>query len=478
MSKLVLECTLPKNWTKTNLENTVEILDGKRIPINSRERQQRLGNVPYYGATGQVGTIDDYLFDEELVLLGEDGAPFFDSFKSKAYLIHGKSWVNNHAHVLKGIFELLNNQFLCYYLNQIDYHEYVSGTTRLKLNQSSMKMIPIILPPLNEQKRIVEKIKELFSELDSIKSTLKNIQSQLDEYEQSLLKFAFEGKLTKKWREENNPSLEDVLKNIEKGKKNQDKKLRNIVPDEVAFFEIPDEWNWIKVGTVSKEVQYGTSEKATTTKSKIPVLRMGNIQNGELDFNKLKYYPNNWKNFKTFELVSGDVLFNRTNSAELVGKTAVYQKHHPSAVFAGYLIRVKIIDNAYFPSLLSHYINSVFGRLYINSVVTQQVGQANVNSTKLFMMPLPLLSFEEQKELISKLDSGFFLIKNSKNIVNSLLYQLDVLRSTILKQAFEGKLLPQNPNDEPAEILLQKIKAKKEQLKQKQKIKRRSKNVK
>ena len=100
---------LPDGWVETNLETCVEILDSKRIPINSRERQQRLGNIPYYGATGQVGTIDDYLFDEELVLLGEDGAPFFDSFKNKAYLINDKSWVNNHAHVLKGISDLLLN---------------------------------------------------------------------------------------------------------------------------------------------------------------------------------------------------------------------------------------------------------------------------------------------------------------------------------------------------------------------------------
>ena len=94
--------TLPSGWAVDSLGTVVDILDSQRVPINSEERAKRLGKVPYYGATGQVGWIDDHLFDEELVLLGEDGAPFLESTKPKAYLIEGRSWVNNHAHVLRG----------------------------------------------------------------------------------------------------------------------------------------------------------------------------------------------------------------------------------------------------------------------------------------------------------------------------------------------------------------------------------------
>ncbi|MDF1580357.1 MAG: restriction endonuclease subunit S, partial [Desulfuromonadales bacterium] len=92
---------LSTGWEWTTLENVAEILDSQRVPVNAKERETRQGDIPYYGATGQVGFIDDYLFDEELVLLGEDGAPFFDPSKQKAYIIRGKSWVNNHAHVLR-----------------------------------------------------------------------------------------------------------------------------------------------------------------------------------------------------------------------------------------------------------------------------------------------------------------------------------------------------------------------------------------
>ena len=212
---------LPKGWIKTELEICIEILDRKRIPINSNERKQRQGTIPYYGATGQVGYIDDYLFDEELVLLGEDGAPFLDHFKTKAYVIKGKSWVNNHAHVLKGVKEILLNEFLCHFLNQFQYHSYVTGTTRLKLNQSRMKNIPITLPPLPEQKRIVTKIESIFAQIDAIRENLERLASQvtsasgsLVQLKSSVLKQAFEGRILP--QDPNDEPAEILLKRIHK----------------------------------------------------------------------------------------------------------------------------------------------------------------------------------------------------------------------------------------------------------------------
>ena len=216
---------LPKGWIKTELEICIEILDRKRIPINSNERKQRQGTIPYYGATGQVGYIDDYLFDEELVLLGEDGAPFLDHFKTKAYVIKGKSWVNNHAHVLKGVKEILLNEFLCHFLNQFQYHSYVTGTTRLKLNQSRMKNIPITLPPLLEQHRIVSKIESIFARIDAkqkeleiLEARLKSIPDSFDMLKGSILKLAFEGKLVPQ-----DPNDEPASVLLEKIKQQKDK---------------------------------------------------------------------------------------------------------------------------------------------------------------------------------------------------------------------------------------------------------------
>ena len=118
-----------------------ECLDRHRKPVNGIERESRPGDVPYYGATGQVGWIDGFLTDEHLVLVGEDGAPFLDYIKDKSYCINGKSWINNHAHVLRSRFGVTGNKYLMYYFNIFDFHGYVSGTTRLKLTQASLDTI-------------------------------------------------------------------------------------------------------------------------------------------------------------------------------------------------------------------------------------------------------------------------------------------------------------------------------------------------
>ena len=159
-----------KSYYEKEIDITEDIIifDNLRKPINHSEREKRLLNskiiYPYYGATGQVGSIDDYIFDGEYILLGEDGAPFLDKFAVKAYLIVGKSWVNNHVHVLKS---KSNNKFLMYYLNWIDYTNLVTGSTRLKLNQANLKKIKYFDVPAEIKNEIVSKIEILFKIIES-----------------------------------------------------------------------------------------------------------------------------------------------------------------------------------------------------------------------------------------------------------------------------------------------------------------------
>jgi type I restriction enzyme S subunit len=159
------------------LEKLVDILDNQRIPINSTERLQRLGNVPYYGATGQVGTIDKAIFNETLILLGEDGVPFFDSTKHKAYEISGPAWVNNHAHVLRAKSEMVNQRYLLHFLNIFNYTGYVNGATRLKLTQGDMKRIPVPHPNMETQEKIVLKIDTAF---EGIRNLTEQINQKKD----------------------------------------------------------------------------------------------------------------------------------------------------------------------------------------------------------------------------------------------------------------------------------------------------------
>src|ERR1039458_192262 len=158
---------LPQGWAECELRECVDVLDNQRVPVNSDERAKRQGDVPYYGATGQVGWIDEALFNDELLLIGEDGAPFFDKSKPIAYVIKGKSWVNNHAHVLRAKSGISSNQYLKRFLDCFDFHEYVNGTTRLKLTQGAMNRIPVRLAPLAEQRRIVAKLAKLLGQVDA-----------------------------------------------------------------------------------------------------------------------------------------------------------------------------------------------------------------------------------------------------------------------------------------------------------------------
>ena len=164
---------IPSSWCWVNLGCIVEILDSKRKPITKSERKP--GKYPYYGATCIQDYVDDYLFDEDLLLLGEDGAKW-EPGEQSAFCISGKTWVNNHAHVLR-MLNNINIKYICYTLNIMDLSPFITspfitGTTVPKLNQLKMSQIPIPLPPKNEQKIIVQRIEELFSQLDQIQNNI------------------------------------------------------------------------------------------------------------------------------------------------------------------------------------------------------------------------------------------------------------------------------------------------------------------
>lgn len=187
-------------WKTVRLEEVVEILDRLRVPVNRKEREKRIAGkkkdelYPYYGANGQVGWIDDYIFDEKLVLLAEDGGFFDDPTRPIAYVVEGRLWVNNHAHVLRANQEVLPD-FLMYALNSTDVISFVSGTTRLKLNQTQMRKIPIPLPPIHIQQAVVDRLSYTGSRTTSAKDALRSALRSLETLEQSLLVKAFRGEL-------------------------------------------------------------------------------------------------------------------------------------------------------------------------------------------------------------------------------------------------------------------------------------------
>jgi len=148
---------VPEHWEVKRLKYAVRCLDGRRIPLNSEQRADIKGDIPYWGSGGVVDYINQYLFDEELILLGEDGAPFFDRFRPVAYFVSGKVWINNHIHVLRNI-SRTPSAWIVHALNCVEYRLYIDGSTRDKLTQDDMKEIALPFPSNAQEAKIILEI--------------------------------------------------------------------------------------------------------------------------------------------------------------------------------------------------------------------------------------------------------------------------------------------------------------------------------
>ncbi len=184
---------VPEGWEIKKIAWITKCLDGKRIPLNTEERGKMQGEYPYWGANAIVDYINDWLFNEPLVLLGEDGAPFFEKFKDVAFAVDGKIWVNNHTHVLRP--KKIHYKFLAYALNSVDYRPYINGATRDKLTQSEMNSIHIQCPPLPEQHAIAAFLDRETARIDEIIEKIKVSIEKLNEYRSALISAAVTGKI-------------------------------------------------------------------------------------------------------------------------------------------------------------------------------------------------------------------------------------------------------------------------------------------
>jgi len=185
---------LPETWVWTNVGHISENYDGKRIPVKDKDREKMKGDLPYYGASGIIDYVNDYIFDGEYLLISEDGANLLSRSTPIAFIAKGKFWVNNHAHVVKTCGQI-PLAYVEAYFNSISLAKWVTGTAQPKLTQGKMNTIPIPLAPLEEQKRIVAKIQELFSLADGIETAVKKAKQRADRIDQAILAKAFRGEL-------------------------------------------------------------------------------------------------------------------------------------------------------------------------------------------------------------------------------------------------------------------------------------------
>ena len=237
----------------------------------------------------------------------------------------------------------------------------------------------------------------------------------------------------------------------------KDKKLKrekkDSQPIDEAPFELPEGWVWCRLKEVTTELKYGTSEKSSL-EGKIPVLRMGNITtNGTIDYSNI-VFSSNEEDIKEFLLTKGNLVFNRTNSSDLVGKTAIYRGEMP-AIFAGYLIKIALLRvNPEYTNLV---MNSSYYRKWCYSVKSDAVNQSNINAEKLSNLLISLPPLAEQHRIVQKIEQPFTLVDTIENLKEQLKSDVKRAKNQVLNYAIAGKLTHQNPNDEPAEALLKRI---------------------
>ena len=383
------------NWQYLPLNKAAEICDNLRKPINSKERNERIAGksiselFPYYGATGQVGYIDDYITDGEYVLLGEDGAPFLCAFAEKAYIINGKTWVNNHAHILKSH---TSNKFLCYFLNSFNYKGYVSGTTRLKLTQASMKQITVPVPPLEDQQRIVTRIEELFSQLDSGVETLKKTKEQLKVYRQAVLKEAF-------------------------SQINEYNIIRN-----VSTLVTSGSRGWAKYYSNSGAI----------------FVRIGNLTRTgiDIDFKDTQFVelPDKAEGVRS-KLLPNDVLVSITADLGSIGLV-------PDNIDEAYInqhIALIRFNNPNQGKFMAYYLRSDYGQkeLLKNK---RGAGKLGLGLDDIRDSRVPIVTDDMAGSIVAEIESRLSVCDSIEKTIDTALQEAEALRQSILKQAFEGGL--------------------------------------
>jgi type I restriction enzyme S subunit len=298
----------------------------------------------------------------------------------------------------------------------------------------------------------------------------------LKRFSQAVLSAACSGRLTGAWRDKNpvSDSVEALLENLERRRLEQAttaSKKQNIIEtysyqEEGDSNSLPESWRYLALDKLCESFQYGTSKKSESF-GKVAVLRMGNIQNGEIDWNDLVYTSDD-EEVEKYKLNPGDVIFNRTNSPELVGKTAIYRGDHP-AIFAGYLIKIhnfKELDSRY----LNFCLNTLYARDFCLKAKTDGVSQSNINAQKLGKFEVPFCPLKEQLEIVCRVESMFKYADAVEKLVAAATARAEKLTQAILTKAFRGELVPteaelacrEGRSFEPASELLSRIKSERE----------------
>jgi type I restriction enzyme, S subunit len=490
---------LPKGWTTLRLGDVCYVQGGfafksgdyqdKGIPLvrisNIEDNRVNLKTEAVYLNPAFKKTASDFLLKKDDILIALSGAT---TGKFGIFGSNEEALLNQRVGRIRPYSDDIPNKYLFYYLGIIRKNilRQAYGAAQPNISTTELSEFPLPLSPLNEQKRIVAKIDELFTRLDAGVEALEKIKKELKRYRQSVLKSAFEGKLTEQWRKENKGKLEPASKLLERIAKEREKttkgKQKKLPPpclpasasgrrqvDKSNLPELPKGWEWAKIGYLCDVVRGGSPRPAGSPKyynGKIPFLKVADITKDNCPYvNSFEYTIKEAGLRKTRKIPPNTLLLSNSGATLGVPKICMIEAtfNDGIAAFLG-LKKENLLFYYYF------WLNKTKALRNIN----QGAAQPNLNTGLISDINMPLCSEKEQTQIISEIERHFSIADEVEQTIEKCLKESDRLRQSILKRAFEGKLVPQDPTDEPAEELLERIKAEKTKLKTEQKKRGRS----
>ena len=368
------------------LGDICEILDNKRVPVTAADRQP--GPYPYYGANGVQDYVADYIFDDELVLLAEDGGNFGSKDKPIAYRVSGKCWVNNHAHVLKPK-QGLDVDYLCYSLMFYDVSGLVNGATRQKLTQADMRKMEIPLPPLEEQRRIA-------ALLDKVSALIAKRRAQLDKLD-LLVKARFVEMFgdpvlnPMQWPERPLENMADIVSGITKGRKTKETEL-----------------------------------------IEVPYMAVSNVKDGYIDWTTVKTILATRAEIEQYRLLPDDVLMTEGGDPDKLGRGAIIRHPLENCIHQNHIFRVRLDESILLPLYFAEFLQHQKAKQYFLKCAKQTTGIASINMRQLKGLPILV----PPQEIQLKFANSVRQVDQSKLTIQQSLDKLEVLKKALMQQYF------------------------------------------
>ena len=429
---------IPQGWEWCRFGSLMINRDSERIPLSVAQRQTLKKVYDYYGASGVIDKVDKYLFDKDLLLIGEDGANLINRSTPIAFIAKGKYWVNNHAHVLD-VCGGLNLAYIALFINAISLVNYVTGTAQPKMNQEKMNSILVTVPPISEQARIVnqiESLQPLIIRYDKAQSELNILNTSVKEQlKKSILQEAIQGHLIPQIVEEG--TAEELLAEIRKEKKrlvNEGKLKKSALNDSIIFkgddnkyyeqigteiiditdeipFEIPKNWIWTRLKNFCSVCTGATfkKEEVESEHCGIRVLRGGNIKPFQLCTKPDDIFIPQSKVKDDILLKHNDIVTPAVTSLENIGKMAIVELDMPHTTVGGFVFIIRPLGGG---ESLSKYLLAFMSSpsaIDFMKSITNKSGQAfyNIGKERLVTALVPIPPLAEQERIVSKIEKLF-----------------------------------------------------------------------